>query len=464
MRHQRPARERDWLERLFDRHVTQLRAFAVRRVGANNADDIVADVFATAWRRRAHVPDPALPWLFQTARNVTLHHYRSEARRTSLQHTLETTLPPAAAPSAEEQARSLVDDLLDRLDDTDAEVLRLTVWEQLRQHDPAAHMPAFSATERDRILQNAIRTAPPTVRTREQRTIRVLVAASAALVVGGLGYQSVAVGAATAHASELLAQAAIRATDPVSRPGQYWELTSSGTSLVTEYAGLDTRVWLTRTTNTDYVAVDGKRPSWFIREPTTVERQLLGTPADRTTPYTKTAVWTTNLTPEQIPASWNQPSPTWLASLPRDTQALRDRLYADNQGHGNNLDDQAFTAVADVLSSGLVPADLRSALYEVLRSIPGATLTDDSVTLSTGHTGVGIGRHDAFGGHQSLVIDPDTGQVLGEITETTFIPVVGPTISTEQTIERRLVDSIPQPMQDHADRQHCTITNNTVTC
>lgn len=335
--------------------------------------------------------------------------------------------------------------------------------DQLRQHDPAAHTPSFTDTERDRILHDAI-TAIPTPRGSGQRIIRVLVAASAALVVGGLGYQSVAAGAATAHASELLAQAAIRATDPVSRPGQYWELTSSGTNLVTEYAGLDTRVWLTRTTNTDYVAVDGKRPSWFIREPTTVERQILGTPADRTTPYAKTAVWTTNLTPEQIPASWNQPSPTWLASLPRDTQALRDRLYADNQGHGNNPDDQAFAAVADVLSSGLVPADLRSALYEVLRTIPGTTLTDDSVTLSTGHTGVGIGRHDALGGHQSLVIDPDTGQVLGEITETTFIPVVGPTISTEQTIKRRLVNSIPQPMQDQADREHCTVTNNTVTC
>lgn len=336
--------------------------------------------------------------------------------------------------------------------------------DQLRQHDPAARTPAFTATERARILRDATTTAIPAVRARRQRTIRVLVAASAALVVGGLGYQSVAAGAATAHASDLLAQAAIRATDPATRPGQYWELTASGTSLVTEYAGLDTRVWLTRTTTTDYVAVDGKRPSWFLREPATVERQLLGAPAARSHPYTKTDVWTTNLTPEQVPASWNQPSPTWLASLPRDPRTLRDRLYADTQGHGNNPDDQAFTAVADVLRSGLVPADLRSALYETLRTIPGTTLTDDSVTLSTGHAGVAIGRHDAFGGHQSLVIDPSTGQVLGEITKIAFIPVVGPTVTTEQTIERRLLDSVPQPIQNQADRQHCTITNNKVTC
>lgn len=153
MRHQRPARERDWLELLFDRHATQLRAFAVRRVGASNADDIVAEVFATAWRRREYVPDLALPWLYQTARNVVLHHYRSEARRTSLQQTLETTLPPAAAPSAEEQARSLVDDLLDRLDDTDAEVLRFTVWEQLTPAEIALVLDITPGAARTRLLR-----------------------------------------------------------------------------------------------------------------------------------------------------------------------------------------------------------------------------------------------------------------------------------------------------------------------
>ena len=158
MRQQRPARERDWLERLFDRHATALRAFAVRRVGASHADDIVAEVFATAWRRREQVPDPALPWLYQTARNVILHHYRSQARRTSLQQTLETTLPPRPAPSAEDQARSLVDDLLDRLDDTDAEVLRLTVWEQLTPAEIAVVLdisPGAARTRLQRARQRA---------------------------------------------------------------------------------------------------------------------------------------------------------------------------------------------------------------------------------------------------------------------------------------------------------------------
>jgi RNA polymerase sigma-70 factor (ECF subfamily) len=38
-------------------------AYAVRRVPRDEADDVVAEVFAAAWRHRASVPDPALPWL-----------------------------------------------------------------------------------------------------------------------------------------------------------------------------------------------------------------------------------------------------------------------------------------------------------------------------------------------------------------------------------------------------------------
>ena len=52
MKRSMAARDRAWLESLFDAHAGALRAFAVRRVGVDDGDDIVAEVFVTAWRRR----------------------------------------------------------------------------------------------------------------------------------------------------------------------------------------------------------------------------------------------------------------------------------------------------------------------------------------------------------------------------------------------------------------------------
>lgn len=55
-----PNRDHRWLEALFDAHHQRLLAFAVRRVGHDCAEDVVAEVFATAWRRRDAVPDAPL--------------------------------------------------------------------------------------------------------------------------------------------------------------------------------------------------------------------------------------------------------------------------------------------------------------------------------------------------------------------------------------------------------------------
>src|SRR5690242_4679562 len=71
-------RGREWFEQLFLDHHVQVLAYARRRVGPD-ADDIVAEVFTTAWRRREAVPDLALPWLYRTAAHHVLHARRSWA-------------------------------------------------------------------------------------------------------------------------------------------------------------------------------------------------------------------------------------------------------------------------------------------------------------------------------------------------------------------------------------------------
>jgi RNA polymerase sigma-70 factor, ECF subfamily len=46
---------------VFERHSPRVFAYAHRHVGLARADDVVADTFLVAWRRRAELPDDPLP-------------------------------------------------------------------------------------------------------------------------------------------------------------------------------------------------------------------------------------------------------------------------------------------------------------------------------------------------------------------------------------------------------------------
>ncbi|HOQ54142.1 MAG TPA: CU044_5270 family protein [Micropruina sp.] len=337
--------------------------------------------------------------------------------------------------------------------------MSLLFHESMRDGDPAAGLASYSPDQRREILDAAVDATPPSPQRRSR--IRVLLAACAALVVAGLGYQSVTASVGAAQATEVLTQAAISASDPHAKQGQYWEITRIGTTL---YSDTQDRWFIVRTTGVDYVAVDGKRPSWFVRGGARTVRQLAGTPSDDPVTWAPREAWTTNLAPEQKPAWWSEPSPSWLAALPRDTTALRERLYTDTRGHGTNPDDEAFVYVADVLRSGVVPADLRSALYSVLKTIPGTVVVDRQVTLEDGRSGVAIGRNDIFGTHNEFVIAPGTGEVIGDRSFMRLTPLVGERITLSTGVQRRLVDSVPQDVQRIATRQTCKVVTGEVVC
>jgi hypothetical protein len=65
---------------LFTRFHGRILDYAVRRVGPDVAQDIVAEVFSTAWRHLHRVPDDALPWLYRTAWHAIGNHHRSTGR------------------------------------------------------------------------------------------------------------------------------------------------------------------------------------------------------------------------------------------------------------------------------------------------------------------------------------------------------------------------------------------------
>ncbi|MDL4821512.1 RNA polymerase sigma factor [Actinomadura opuntiae] len=69
---------------LFDRHYLEIHRYVDRRLGADAADDIAAETFLIAFRRRS-VFDPAhasaRPWLYGIATRLISRHRRDELRR-----------------------------------------------------------------------------------------------------------------------------------------------------------------------------------------------------------------------------------------------------------------------------------------------------------------------------------------------------------------------------------------------
>ena len=74
-----PATSEDvaWFTDIAREHSTALVRYFARRGPRQDAEDLAADVFATAWRRRADVPREAvLPWLYRTAGFTLANHRR----------------------------------------------------------------------------------------------------------------------------------------------------------------------------------------------------------------------------------------------------------------------------------------------------------------------------------------------------------------------------------------------------
>lgn len=103
-----------------------------------------------------------------------------------------------------------------------------------------------------------------------------------------------------------------------------------------------------------------------------------------------------------------------LDALPRDPYRLLNHIYRVTLGTGPSPDTEVLVFIADRLRIGTVPADLRAAMYQAAAMVPGVTFVDDQATLD-GRTGVAIGRvEDAWGTRVEIIIDPATGEFIGE--------------------------------------------------
>lgn len=131
---------------LYREHYRSVWAYALRRMESQaDAADVVADVFATAWRRLPEVPDaPAdLLWLYGVARRVVAGKRRSAARMRNLIARLMATAVPASTATGD-LVTDRVLDAVTRLRPMEREAIALVHWEQL-SHAEAAQVLGCSA-------------------------------------------------------------------------------------------------------------------------------------------------------------------------------------------------------------------------------------------------------------------------------------------------------------------------------
>lgn len=120
----------------------------------SDAQDAVAEVFLTAWRRLDEVPEgeAARVWLYATARRVIANQRRATGRRARLRERL-TAMPvaPPARETAPDAAAERVHAALRRLKPHDLEVLLLAEWEGFSPTEIASVMGCTSVTARGRL-------------------------------------------------------------------------------------------------------------------------------------------------------------------------------------------------------------------------------------------------------------------------------------------------------------------------
>jgi RNA polymerase sigma-70 factor (ECF subfamily) len=146
---------------LFDRHANTLYRFLVRRVGVDDGEALLGEVFRIAFEKRATYdcdrPD-ARPWLYGIAANLLARHRRSQARR------IRATARLLAAQRTQDDPTESVVDAVDAsalwphvaeavaaLPEEERATLLLYVWEELGYDDIASALGVPVGTVRSRL-------------------------------------------------------------------------------------------------------------------------------------------------------------------------------------------------------------------------------------------------------------------------------------------------------------------------
>jgi RNA polymerase sigma factor (sigma-70 family) len=146
---------------VFDRHARVVFRYLVRRIGPDDADAVLGEVFRVAFEKRATYDtsyESARPWLYGIATRLVAKHRRAEARR--IRATARLASERVTAAEATEQVDERVDaavrwprvaDAVAALPPGERDALLLYVWEALSYDEIAAALGIPVGTVRSRL-------------------------------------------------------------------------------------------------------------------------------------------------------------------------------------------------------------------------------------------------------------------------------------------------------------------------
>jgi hypothetical protein len=265
------------------------------------------------------------------------------------------------------------------------------------------------------------RTATPAPRRRRVAFTAVGVAAAAALVVGSVlipsGDDS---SAEAATALNSAANLTVTMTDPVAGPGQYLRIeTLASYGIVVENTAGDKVSYLAPQSTVIYQPND-TAVEWVMERQQLVPTVFYGEGAKAAAmqdwEISKSDTLTNGIFRAKDAAFYGSPGEPARSTedLPRDPAELYNHIRAEYTGGSNSADEAAWVWITDLLHTGTVPSDLRSALYSAAAMIPGIELVPGTTTIN-GRNGIAIGRIESSRDErQDIIIDEKTGALLGE--------------------------------------------------
>jgi RNA polymerase sigma factor (sigma-70 family) len=155
---------------LFRRCAPEIRRYVTRRLGANAAEDVVAETFLVAFRQRSGYDTTradARPWLYGIATNLVGRHRRSETRllralaRTGRDPVTEPFTDRVDAQVSAGAAGRLLAAALAKLPPQHRDTLLLVAWGELTYEQAALALGVPAGTVRSRVsrARRAIRRA-----------------------------------------------------------------------------------------------------------------------------------------------------------------------------------------------------------------------------------------------------------------------------------------------------------------
>lgn len=145
------ATRADAVAALFAEHATAVYQYARVRLSPADAQDVVSEVFAVAWRRRDEPLDEPRAWLLGVARRVMANHLRARDRQLALVGRLAGRRARADDETALPLELDLLRRALARLRPADRDVIELLAAAELTTAEVAAVLGCSAATAATRV-------------------------------------------------------------------------------------------------------------------------------------------------------------------------------------------------------------------------------------------------------------------------------------------------------------------------